>query len=111
MEPDDELIIHGIDIKKMFGDPPLLLGMPVVISATIPDNIIAFGDTTPVKFGVSPLRRTSWMKIAPHPGVDYALFDDTRPSVSEYAARHRNTARRIRQENSRRGQYNRERTD
>ena len=45
MESDDGLIIHGIDLKKMFGDPPRLLGMPVVISATIPDNMISFGDT------------------------------------------------------------------
>ena len=80
MEPDDELIIHGINIKKMFGDPPRLLGMPVVISATIPDNMIAFGDTTPVEFGESPLKKVVSMKISPHPGVDYSEYDEFRIS-------------------------------
>ena len=79
MEPDDELIIHGINIKKMFGDPPRLLGMPVVISATIPDNMIAFGDTTPVEFGESPLKKVGTMKISPFsPVCDGPISDEAR---------------------------------
>ena len=77
MEPDDELIIHGINIKKMFGDPPLLLGMPVVVNAAIPVGMIAFGDTTPVEFGESPLKKVVTMKIFPFsPVCDGLIFDE-----------------------------------